>query len=88
VRWWERRDPHVEWPRSVIFTAATRVSADAPMETGIDGHVIGLRVISHGGGVRGVTQACNGPHLRWHNVGDDGAARSGFFHFLSQFVVV
>jgi hypothetical protein len=48
-----------------------------------------LRVISHGGGVAGVAEACSGLRLlAWHSVGDDGAVHDGFFLFLSQFVVV
>ena len=58
-------------------------------DRGIDDRVCGLRVISHGGGVRGAAQTCSGPQLlAWHSVGDDGAIRGGFFRFLSQFVVV
>ena len=58
-------------------------------DRGIDDRVCGLRVISHGGGVRGVSQVCSGAlFLAWHSVGYDGAVRGGFFRFLSQFVVV
>ena len=58
-------------------------------DKGIDDHVCGSRVISHGGGVRGAAQACSGLRLlAWHSVRDDGAIRDGFFRFLSQFVVV
>ena len=45
-------------------------------DRGIDDRVCGLRVISHGGGVRGAGQACSGPQLlAWHSVGNDGAFR-------------
>jgi hypothetical protein len=55
----------------------------------IDDRACGLRVISHGGGVPGVAQACSGLRLlAWHSVGDDGTVRGDFFRFLSQFVVV
>jgi hypothetical protein len=55
----------------------------------IDDRACGLRVISHGGGIPGVAQACTGLQLlAWHIVGDDGAVRGGFFRFLSEFVVV
>jgi len=58
-------------------------------DRGIDDRVCGLRVISHGGGVRGAAQACNGLRLlAWHSFRDDGAIRDSFFRFLSQFVMV
>ena len=45
----------------------------------IDDRVCGLRVISHGGGVRGATKACSRPWLlAWHSIGDGGAVRGWF----------
>ena len=49
---------------------------------GIDGRVCSLRMIVFGGAVR-VAALSGSRLLAWHNVGDDGAVRDGFFRFFS-----
>jgi hypothetical protein len=77
VRRWKRRDPHVEWPGSVVFTGVTtRVLCWNFIGSGVHWPCVcaAWGGWSHGGGAQDVALACSGPCLSaWHIVGDDDA---------------